>query len=356
MTVVKDYLERGRLVMLKRSLAVLLCLVLFTSSAVANSEMVSGSKYKKEGPYVIGFANVWVGNTWGVQSVAELEAEALRHEDIKDLYITDAQNNAAKQISDVEDLLARGIDLLIIQAISPEGIVPTIEKVTAADIPVIASVSPLATDQYAASVAALDEDFGRVGAEWLVEKLGGKGRIIILDGMAGISVAELRLKGAMSVFDQYPDIKIVGHEYADWDYAKGKMAAENLLAANPVIDGVWSSGGDMTRGAIEAFVASRRPLVPMTGEDNNGFLKLWKKYQPEGFEAIGASMPTYLHAEALRIGLELLRGNDVPRDTIIPVPTITDENIDEYVKFDLPDSFWTNTRMDEDDIAAFYAD
>lgn len=341
--------------MLKRTVIAVLCVVLFASVALAAPEMTKGADYKKEGPYTVGFANVWVGNTWGVQSVGEFEAEALRHPEIKAFYITDAQNNAAKQIADVEDLLAKGIDLLIIQAVSPQAIAPTIEKVAAKGIPVIACVSPVGTDKYAASVAALDEDFGRVGAEWLVEQLGGKGNIIILDGMAGITVAENRLKGAKAVFDQYPGIKIVGHEYADWDYAKGKMATENLLAANPVIGGIWSSGGDMTRGAIEAFVAARRPLVPMTGEDNNGFLKLWKKYQPDGYKAVGASMPTYLFAEGLLIGLELLQGNDVVRDTIIPVPTITEANLDEYVRFDLPDVFWTNTKMTEDDIKRFFS-
>jgi len=342
--------------MSRRNVVFLLCVALMASLTVsAAAQTAKGAIYKKNAPYTVGFANVWVGNTWGVQSVAEFEAAALRHPEIKKYYITDAQNNAAKQIADVEDLLAKGIDLLIIQAVSPQAIAPTIEKVSAKGIPVIACVSPVGTDKYAASVRALDEDFGRVGAEWLVKQLNGKGNIIILDGMAGITVAENRLNGAKAVFSKYPGIKIVGHEYADWDYAKGKMATENLLAANPVIDGIWSSGGDMTRGAIEAFVAARRKLVPMTGEDNNGFLKLWKKYQPQGYKAIGASMPTYLFAEGLEIGLKLLKGQDVPRDTIIPVPTITEDNIDKYVRFDLPDSFWTNTRMTEADIARFFS-
>jgi len=342
--------------MFKRGITVLLCVALIgllTISAAA--ETVKGATYKKDGPYVVGFANVWVGNTWGVQCVYEFEAAARRHQkDIKAYYITDAQNNAAKQIADVEDLLAKGIDLLIIQAVSPQAIASTIDKVSAKGIPVIACVSPVGTENYAASVRALDEEFGRLGAEWLVEELGGKGNIIILDGMAGITVAENRLKGAKEVFDKYPGIKIVGHEYADWDYAKGKMAAENLLAANQVIDGVWSSGGEMTMGAIEAFVAARRKLVPMTGEDNNGFLKIWKEYQPQGFKAIGASMPTYLFAEGLEIGLKLLKGQDVPRDTIVPVPTITEENIDKYVRPDLPNTFWANTRMSEEDITKFF--
>ena len=89
--------------MFKRGITVLLCVALIgllTISAAA--ETVKGATYKKDGPYVVGFANVWVGNTWGVQCVYEFEAAARRHQkDIKAYYITDAQNNAAKQIADV---------------------------------------------------------------------------------------------------------------------------------------------------------------------------------------------------------------------------------------------------------------
>lgn len=145
-----------------------------------------------------------------------------------------------------------------------------------------------------------------------------------------------------------------------WDYAKGKAATENLLAAFPQIDGVWSSGGDMTRGAIEAFVEAGRTLVPMMGEDANGFLKAWKEVAGQGkFDAVGCSMPTYFFADALAQGVQILKGEatvgkEIPRDTIMEVYTITSENIDEYVRHDLNDSFWANTRMDEATLKRVY--
>jgi ribose transport system substrate-binding protein len=109
----------------------------------------------------------------------------------------------------------------------------------------------------------------------------------------------------------------------------------------------------MTRGAIEAFQEAKRPMIPMMGEDANGFLKAWKSVanQP-GFDAIGCSMPTYFFADALALGVDILQGEkkvgtDVPRDTILEVYQITSANIDQYVRPDLSDSFWANTKMEE---------
>jgi ribose transport system substrate-binding protein len=279
---------------------------------------------------------------------------------IGNVYYLNADYSAEKQVSDLEDLYTRDVDILIIQPVNPPAVSDIIKKFHDRGTIVIACVSPLATDAYTLSMVSDDRSFGRTGAQFLVDKLGGKGNIIALDGMDGITVAIERWAGAMEVFSKYPDIKIVSKVFADWDYAKGKAATENLLAAFPTIDGVWSSGGDMTRGAIEAFVEAGRPLVPMMGEDANGFLKAWKEVEGQGkFDAVGCSMPTYFFADALAQGIQLLEGTatvgvDVPRDTVMEVYTITSDNIDDYVRHDLNDSFWANTRMDEATLQRVY--
>lgn len=319
----------------------------------------AGSAAMEEGPktYKVGFSNVWVGNSWGVQCVNELESYLKSDPRVGEYYITDANNDVNKQISDIQDLISKDIDLLMLQAISPDAVVPVIEDAKSKGITVVTCVSPVNTDQYDASVSAKDQDFGRVGMEWLAEEMGGKGNIIILNGMAGLSSAVDRRAGVQEVLDQYPDIKVLGEEYADWDYAKGKTATENLLAAFPEIDGVWFCGGDMTRGAVEAFLAADRPLCPMTGEDNNGFLKIWRDNTENGFTSIATSMPTWLFAEGARIGLDILDGNaPAEKDTVVEIPVITQDQLNDYVRDDLSDSFWANTHMSEEDRVALYGD
>ncbi|NLV85101.1 MAG: substrate-binding domain-containing protein [Spirochaetales bacterium] len=343
-----------------KKLVVALCVLAIVGGTLfaAGAKEVAGPK-----KYDVALSVVWEGNTYAVQSREEFHAEVERQKaagTVGNVYYLNADYNAEKQVSDLEDLYTRNVDILIIQPVNPPAVSDIIKKFHDNGTIVIACVSPLATDAYTLSMISDDRSFGRTGAEFLVDKLGGKGNIIALDGMDGITVAIERWAGAMEVFSKYPDIKVVSKVFADWDYAKGKAATENLLAAFPQIDGVWSSGGDMTRGAIEAFVEAGRQLVPMMGEDANGFLKAWKEVAGRGkFDAVGCSMPTYFFADALAQGIQILEGeatvgDDIPRDTIMEVYTITSDNIDEYVRHDLNDSFWANTRMDEATLQRVY--
>lgn len=305
--------------------------------------------------YTIGYDIYFVGNTWSVQMMQEFKGAAERHKDeLNPVVYTESEGKVDKQIANIEDMIAKKVDAIIVTPNSPSAIAPVLDKASAAGIKVILCAAKADTDNYTALVTVDDVDFGRAGAQWLADKLGGKGNIIALNGIAGISVSDDRWKGAKEVFDKYPDIKIVGVQGADWDYAKAKAATANLLAANPKIDGVWSQGGEMTLGAIEAFQAANRPLVPMTGEDNNGFLKKWKELQPSGFTAVAASKPTWLSAESLEVALKALKGEPVTKDDYIPAPTITDSNLDKFVRPDLPDSFWTQTKLTDDQIKALF--
>ena len=312
-----------------------------------------------ERTYKVGFSNVWVGNTYGVQCVNELEVFLKNSDRVSEYYIYNADNDVNKQISDIEDLIAMGVDMLILQPISAESVAAVVEEAYDAGIVVIDCTSPLApaTDKYNLSVVARDYDFGYTGAKCLCEQLGGEGNIVCLDGMPGLSSAVLRMEGAMDAFSEYPGIKVIASEYANWDYATAKPIMENILAAYDDIDGIWSSGGDMTRAAIEVWADSGRDWIPMMGEDCNGFLKLWSQYKPEGLSCIAVSLPSWLFAYGAELGIQILDGTyDGPKDIIIDIPTITDDEVDEYVRWDLSDSFWGETHMSEEDIVALYGE
>lgn len=317
------------------------------------------SLHAEEGKYTVGFSNVWVGNTYGIQGVNELEAFLVNNPQVKEYYIYNADNNVNKQISDIEDLIAKGVDMLILQPISAESVAAVVEEAYDAGIVVVNCTSPLApaTDSYHVSVVAKDYDFGYVGMKWLCEKIGGEGNVICLDGMPGLSSAVLRMEGANDALKEFPNVKIIASEYADWDYATAKPIVENMLASYDKIDAVWSSGGDMTRAAIEAWAESGRDWIPMMGEDCNGFLKLWKKYKDDGLSCIAVSLPTWLFAYGAELGLEILNGDYTgEKDVIVDIPSFTDDDVDKYVREDLSDSFWGQTRMTEEQIVSLYGD
>lgn len=321
-----------------------------------SDEMVDTSAYKKEGPYRIGFVTIFQANTWAVQFTHELFEEAKRHGDlISEVIHLDAQGEIPRQIAAVEDLIARGVDAIVIDPISPRALEGVLKMAKSRGIPVIAASSQIPLDQVTAWVGRDDAEYGRLTALWLVEQLGGKGNIIALDGIAGNPVTEERWRGAKEVFDQYPDIRVLTRQFADWGFAQAKATMANLLPAYPNIDGIWSGGGAMTQGAIEAFIDAGRPLVPMVGEGNNGFLLDWIKYSEQGFTSFAFNNPTNHTALALRLALMALRGEPIPLEVHATAPYIMSlEQAKLYARPDLAEGYWVGHTLSEETLQALW--
>jgi len=325
---------------------------LLLSSSLSAQEIVDVSKYKKNPPYRVAFDIYYKGNTWGVQLFEEFKAEVARHPDlISEAFYTDSEGNTAKQISNIEDLIVRNPDILVLTPNSYTALVPVIEKAYDKGIVVVLCAAAADTKKYTAYVNVDDYEYGVTGAKWLVKAMGYEGNVVGLSGIAGLSTAEERWKGAKSVFDKYPEIKIIAHEYCDWTYTKAKIAMENIIAAHPKIDGIWTGAGMMARGAIEALLAAGRKVPPITADDDNGYLKMWKKHN---LTAFSCTKPTWLSQKALQIGLDILQGKPTSKDNILPAYTITKETLDQYVRPDMPDSMFCNTHLPEDVIQRLF--
>ena len=301
--------------------------------------------------YTICYDIYWSGNTWSIQLAKEFEM-ATRHVEpgvIKQVHITDSESNIDKQLGNIEDFITKGCDAIILDPLSLTGLEGVLTKAQDQGIKIV-TMSKVEGDYYDASIGVNDYDFGVAGGKWLAEQLGCKGKIIMLSGLEGNDTSNQRVNGAKSEFDKCNGgIEILANVHAKWDYATAKTETANLLAAYPVIDGVYSQGGAMTQAAVEAFEAAGRKLVPMTAEDSNGFLKMWVARLPD-FESIAPSKPPYMSAMALDTALSLLRGETVPKDTLLEVPIITNADVKDYVRPELSDSFWTQSKMTEAEI------
>lgn len=322
--------------------------------------IVMGAGTKAEAKkYVIGLSNFSLGNSWRVQMIEEAKYAASQNKDVERLIVTHSEGDISKQIADVEDLITKKVDAILITAQSPKALAPVCEKAVDAGIVVVGFVCEVQSDKVASIVNIDQVEFGRVQGEWLAKTLNYKGKIIAFNGIKGTSVSLQRFQGAKSEFDKYPGIKIVTTVWADWDYAKAKRAMESLLAAYPDIDGVWSQGGAMSEAVIEAYLERGKRPPPVTGEDGNGFLKIWKKIRDSGkypgYDSIATSMPTWASAKAMEVALDALAGKSVPKRILIPIPTITAETLDQYVKPNLPDSYWCNSQLPEHVVKKLFA-
>jgi ribose transport system substrate-binding protein len=292
--------------------------------------------------FTIGFSNISVVNTWRVQMVEEAKYEASLHPEIAEFLVTDAGSSVNKQISDIEDLMARGIDALVVAPGSETALNPVLERVYDAGIPVVIFDADASPARYTSKIIADERYFGEVGAAFLVEAMGGKGDIIGMRGIAGHAADTDRWEAANDVFARYPDIKVVDSAFADWAYDKGKQVCETLIAAHPEVDGIWSSGGAMTQGCAEVLVESGLPLIPMSGEGNNGFLRAWKKL---GFPSVAPISPTFMGAQGVVAALRALKGQPLKNGyTLKPTP-ITTAEIDNFIKPELGDSYWVGSTL-----------
>jgi ribose transport system substrate-binding protein len=283
--------------------------------------------------------------------MAELQFAADQDDRIE-LIITNADGNVAKQVADIGDLLTKDIDALLVLPVSSDGIKPAVDEIHDAGIPVIVFNNQLAGENFESMVWIDEFKFGWIGGKWLDEQLGGEGNVVILEGVPGTSTSDLRTRGAKDAFS--PGITVLAQQPADWAYDKGKAIMEDFIAAYPEIDGIYSQGGAMSLGALEALLAAGKPLVPVPSEGNNGFLKFWKEKLSEGYTSIGPDEATWQSSEALRQAVACLEGESIEKWHELPLPVITNDNLDEFVRMDCPDDLWANTQMSAEAVTELY--
>jgi ribose transport system substrate-binding protein len=311
----------------------------------------------KQGPYVVGLSNSFSGNSWRAQMVAEFKLAADKAKadgTLKDYIVSDATGNTASQIQQIQNMIAAKVDAIVVDANSETALNPAIEAAHKAGI-VVVSFDNTVTSPYAINVNVDQRKFGELGGEWLAKKLGGKGDIVVLSGLAGSPVNKQRWdEGAKKALAKYPDIKVLTEVNADWDQAKAQQAVANLLPSFPKIDGVYSQGGAMTLGAIYAFKAANRPLVPMVGEANNGLFKTWKAEQKNGFSSVAPSDPAGLGAQAMQVAIRALKGEKLAKEINLDPPVVTDDTLDTVVQPNMPDSLWLPTTLDAEHLQALF--
>lgn len=313
------------------------------STVAEASTAAPASSTPAEKHYKIGFSNASVSNTWRVAMYDMMKAEAAKHPEVELLY-TDANDNAGKQNTDVDDLLAKGIDALLIAPATEAALNPAIEKAFDKGIPVIVFDRRPTTDKYTTFVVTDDVKNGELSGQRLVDqlkaKLGSeKGNVVIIEGFMGSGPQIDRLKGIKNILDKYPEIKVVADQAADFQRSKGQTVMENILQANKSIDAVISESGESLAGAIDAMKSANRldGTIIENIDGYNGILKAIKA----GTVDSTSLFPAGLGKEALLTCLKVLGGEKVDKLTALPNIQVTKDNVDKYLDPNAEDGAWT---------------
>jgi ribose transport system substrate-binding protein len=183
--------------------------------------------------------------------------EAKKRADRFDFRTTDAQSQTSKQVADVEDLVAQGVDAIFLAPREFEGLAPALKAAKEAKIPVFLIDRAAAGKAGEDYVAFLGSDFvqqGRRAGEWLAKQTNGKAGIVELTGTAGASVARDRSQGFMEAIKAYPDMKIIASQTGDFTRANGQKVMENIIQAKgKEITAVYAHNDEMALGAIQAL-------------------------------------------------------------------------------------------------------
>ena len=299
-----------------------------TAQANAAANCIKGDR---KPPYTLGWANIYSVPTWMKQTEGTIteEIEALKKAGLVDeLVITDAQGDANTQIQQIQSMIDADVDAILLIAGSSTAPARVIADACAKGIAIINFDSLVDSDQVTAKINTDSNQWGDTAAKWLIEKLGGKGKILVLNGPAGISVSDDRRRGADAALAANPGIEILAETNTAYNVAPAQEAVTSLLFAHPEIDGILSLGGALSAGAILAMDKQGRPMVPITGENARQFLELWKD---KGLSSWATMQPNWLGGFAAYTAVQALEGKDVPAFVKVPLPIIDDSNIDEYL-------------------------
>ncbi|MBW8797339.1 MAG: substrate-binding domain-containing protein [Streptomyces sp.] len=271
----------------------------------------------------IGLSLSTLNNPFFVQIRAGAQAEA-RKQGV-DLTVTDAQNDASQQANQLQNFTSSGLGAIIVNPVDSDAASNSVKAADKADIPVIAVDRGVNNAKTATLVASDNVAGGELAAKTIAEKLGGQGKIVILQGQAGTSAARERAQGFAEGLKAYPGIQVVAQQPADFDRTKGLDVMSNLLQAHPDVQGVIAANDEMALGAIKALGSKAGSSVSVVGFDGT----------PDGLTAVKngtlyasvAQQPSQLGKIAVDNALKAVKDQKIPSAIKVPVKVVTKDNV-----------------------------
>jgi len=238
-----------------------------------------------------------------------------------DVVIYDAQDDSAKMASAMEDLIQKEVDAILVNPTDADAVVPSIMKANAAKIPVFTIDRGASSGEVVCHIASDNVAGGRMAGEFLAEQIGGAGKVVELVGIPGTSAARDRGQGFHEAMKEYPDIEIVASQAADFNRDKGLTVFENILQAQPEIDGVFAHNDEMVLGAIAAAEAAGREGIVFVGFD--AIDDAVKAVEEGSLAATVAQQPKEMGLMGVEYAVRYLNGEDIPENVPVPLKLVT---------------------------------
>ena len=263
-----------------------------------------------------------------IQDAVQAEAKKLNVKLIE----SDGQGSADSQYSQVQNFIAEGVDAIILNPYDKAGDARVVDAAVTAHKPLVvvnAIVDNL--DKANAYVGSEDAEAGRIEAQRIADVLGGKGNVVIIHGPNGHSAEVQRTEGIREVLTNYPDIKVVAEQTANWDRAQALNLMENWLASGQKIDAVLAQNDEMALGALKAVeAAGKQDQIAVIGIDAI----------PDALKAVadGRMVGTVFQdakgqgTMAVDLAVDVANGKTVKHDNYIPFQLVTKTNVADFMQ------------------------
>ena len=238
------------------------------------------------------------------------------------LIVVDSQDDPAREATNIEDLIQKQVDALLINPTDADAVVPSVKKANGAGIPVFTIDRGAAGGNIVSHIASDNVAGGKMAGEYLVKILGGKGKVVELEGIAGTSAARDRGKGFNEVVAANPDVEIVARQTANFNRAEGLSVFENILQAHPEIDGVFAHNDEMILGAIQAAeAAGRDDKILFVGFD--AVDDAVRAVKEKKLAATVAQQPSQMGILGVQFAVDYLNGKMVEKYIPVPLALVT---------------------------------
>jgi ribose transport system substrate-binding protein len=297
---------------------------------------------KKNGPYRIALDNGFIGNTWRIQMIKTAKAYAEQpavKAHIKEFKVISTGEDLPAQIAAANNFIDAGYDAVIVNALNPAAFAPVVKRAKAAGV-VLLSFDNVIESPDNIMVNVDQVELGRLAARWLLKEIKTPGKLLEVRGPSGNSVDRDRHNGFHEVLKKsgknFEVVQVVGK----WDDGTAQKATADAIAVHKKFAGIYVQGG--STGTVRALVDSGHPMVPISGETENGYRKLCAKYASKGLRCSSSGTGPAQVAVTIKAAIAALQGEKVPQSISLPASYVEYPNIKEGTDFypKLSDNFF----------------
>jgi ribose transport system substrate-binding protein len=280
----------------------------------------------------IALSNNYAGNSWRqamLESWEKVTAQAVADGVVAEApAFTTAENQATEQAAQIQNMILEGYDAIVVNAASPTALNGAVKEACDAGI-VVVSFDGIVTEPCAWRIAVDFREMGRLQVEYLSGRLPEGGNLLEIRGLAGVFVDDEISAGIHAGVEQFPQFAIAGSVHGDWAQDVAQRAVAGILPSLPDdIVGVATQGGD-GYGAAQAFAAAGRdtPIIIMGNRQDE--LQWWAEQRDaNGYETMSVSIAPGVSTLAFWVAQQVLDGQEVPKDLIVPFLQIDQAGLD----------------------------